>query len=54
MTAESITSAMTTVTSIVGDAISLISGNAVLMVFLVAGLVPIGFHIFRSAKNSVK
>ena len=54
MDGAAVTAALTTVWSVVDGCVDFITGNAVLMVIFVAGLVPIGFRIFRKAKNSVR
>ena len=54
MDGTAVSTALTTVWSVVNGCVEFITGNAVLMVIFVAGLVPIGFKIFRKAKNSVR
>lgn len=54
MTWAGIESALTNVWGVVESCITFITGNAALMALFVAGLVPIGFKIFRKAKKSVK
>lgn len=54
MSSESITSALATIKSIVSWVVEFIGDNPVLMVFFVGGLIPVGVHVFRSLKNSVK
>lgn len=54
MTTESMTTALGTVKEVVSWTITTVSENPVLMVFFVAGLIPVGIRVFRSLKNSVK
>lgn len=54
MNAEGVSTALTTVWELVGSCVDFIGKNPVLMVLFVAGLVPMGFRIFKRAKNSVK
>lgn len=54
MTTESMTTALGTVKEIVTWVISTVSENPVLMVFFVAGLIPVGIRVFAKLKNSVK
>lgn len=49
-----ISTALTTVTSVFTSAMSIITGNAVLMVFFAAGLLGVGFRLIRRARNSVQ
>ena len=52
---KAVTTALGTVWEIVGDCVTFIADNPVLMVIFVGGcLVPIGFKIFKRAKRSVK
>lgn len=48
-----ISSALTTVTSVFSSAMSIITGNTVLMVFFAAGLLGVGFRLIRKARRSV-
>ena len=48
-----ISDALTTVTSVFTSAMSIITGNAVLMVFFAAGLLGVGFRLVRKARKSV-
>lgn len=48
-----ISSALTTVTSVFTSAMSIITGNTVLMVFFAAGLLGVGFRLIRKARKSV-
>lgn len=52
-TAIDITSALSTVTSVFTSAMSIITGNTVLMVFFAAGLLGVGFRLIRKARKSV-
>lgn len=54
MTWTAIEAALTNVWSVVESCITFITGNAALMMLFVAGLIPIGFKIFRKAKKSVR
>lgn len=54
MTWAAIEAALANVWGVVDSCITFITGNAALMCLFVAGLVPIGFKIFRKAKKSVK
>lgn len=49
-----ITTALANVWDLVGDSIDFMKDNVVLMAVLAAGLVPIGFRIFKKAKRAVK
>lgn len=49
-----ISTALTTVTSVFTSAMSIITGNAVLMVFFAAGLLGVGFRLIRKARKSVQ
>lgn len=48
-----VSDALTTVTSVFSSAMSIITGNAVLMVFFAAGLLGVGFRLVRKARKSV-
>ena len=48
-----LTDALTTVTSIFTSAMSIITGNPVLMVFFAAGLLGVGFRLVRKARKAV-
>lgn len=48
-----VSDALTTVTSVFTSAMSIITGNAVLMVFFAAGLLGVGFRLVRKARKSV-
>ena len=54
MTSEAVTAALGTIKDIVSWVVSFVSENPVLMVFFVGGLIPVGVHVFRSLKKSVK
>jgi hypothetical protein len=46
--------AMADCLSLVPDLIAVITGNPVLLFFLAASLVPVGFGIFRAAKRAAR
>ena len=48
-----VSDALTTVTSVFTSAMSIITGNAVLMVFFAAGLLGVGFRLVKKARRSV-
>lgn len=48
-----VSDALSTVTSVFTSAMSIITGNAVLMVFFAAGLLGVGFRLVRKARKSV-
>ena len=52
-TAIDVSDALTTVTSVFTSAMSIITGNTVLMVFFAAGLLGVGFRLIRKARKSV-
>lgn len=54
MTSEGISSALDMIKSIVTWVVSFVANNAVLMVFFVAGLIPVGIMVFRKLKNAVR
>ena len=54
MTREGISSALEMIKSIVSWVVSFVADNAVLMVFFVAGLIPVGIMVFRKLKNAVR
>ncbi len=54
MGAEVITAALGTIKEIVSWVVEFVSSNAVLMVFFVGGLIPVGISVFRKLKNSVR
>ena len=54
MTSEGISSALDMIKSIVSWVVSFIADNPVLMVFFVAGLIPVGIMVFRKLKNAVR
>lgn len=43
-----------TITTMVGDVFSLITGNALLCVFAAAGLLGVGISIFRRLKRAAR
>lgn len=51
---EWITSGLTEIWNIVSGCVTFLTGNALMQLFLVAGLIPIGFRIFRSAKRAAR
>ena len=54
MTSEGISSALEMIKSIVSWVVSFVADNPVLMVFFVAGLIPVGIMVFRKLKNAVR
>lgn len=54
MTSEGISSALEMIKSIVSWVVSFVADNAALMVFFVAGLIPVGIMVFRKLKNAVR
>lgn len=54
MTSEGISAALEMIKSIVSWVVSFVADNAVLMVFFVAGLIPVGIMVFRKLKNAVR
>lgn len=52
--AADIGSAVTNVVSYMGDALSFVTNNAVLVLFLAGGIVSMAFGLFRKAKKSVR
>ena len=54
MASEGISSALEMIKSIVSWVMSFVADNAVLMVFFVAGLIPVGIMVFRKLKNAVR
>lgn len=48
-----VSSALSTVTSVFTSAMSIITGNAVLMVFFAAGLLGVGFRLVKRARRAV-
>lgn len=54
MTSEGIASALDMIKSIVSWVVSFVADNLVLMVFFVAGLIPVGIMVFRKLKNAVR
>ncbi|MCC8156937.1 MAG: hypothetical protein LIO54_06650 [Oscillospiraceae bacterium] len=51
---EAILAAVATVTTVVGDVFSMITGNALLTVFVAASLVGVGIRVFKSIKSAAK
>lgn len=49
-----LTTAITSATSLFGNIVDLIEGNAYLMIFLALGLLRVAFGLFKSAKKSVR
>ena len=54
MTWANVTDAFSYVTDIFTNTMSTITGNVVLMASLAAGLVALGFRLFKKAKRAVK
>lgn len=54
LTWATVSGALGNVWDIVGDCVEHIAGNPVLLTCLCAGLIPIGFRIFRKARKSVR
>ena len=54
MTWANITGALTNVWTVVDSCIDFIVDNPALMMLFAAGLVPVGFKLFKKAKRSVK
>ena len=54
MTAEGVTSGLTTVMEVLGQCVTFIGSNPVLMVIFTGSLVGMGFRLFKKAKRSVK
>lgn len=54
MTWDQISAAFSNVTDIMSNAMTVITGNAGLLTLFVAGLIPVGFRIFKRAKRAVK
>ena len=50
----SLSSAISEVTTLASNAISIITGTEVLMVLFVAGLVGVGFAVVRAAKHAAR
>lgn len=48
-----VSDALNTVTSVFTSAMSIITGNPVLMVFFAAGLLGVGFRLVKKARRSV-
>lgn len=48
-----VSDALGTVTNVFTSAMSIITGNAVLMVFFAAGLLGVGFRLVKKARRSV-
>lgn len=49
-----VSTALTTITSVFTSAMSIITSNAVLMVFFAAGLLGVGFRLVKKARKSVQ
>lgn len=49
-----ITGAVSTITTMVGDVFSTITGNALLCVFAAAGLLGVGISVFRRLKRAAR
>ena len=50
----SVTAPLLIIKDIVSWVVEFVGGNPVLMVFFVAGLIPVGIKVFKKLKNSVK
>lgn len=48
----SVTTVMASVTDLASSAWTIISGNPVLVIMFVAGLIPVGFKVIKSAKKT--
>ena len=53
MTGESVTAALGTVKELVSWVVEFIAGNSVLMVFFVAGMIPVAVMVFKKLRKSV-
>lgn len=51
---EDLITAVSSVMSVVGSCVTFLLGQPLLLFFLAAGLVPVGFAIFKSAKRAAK
>lgn len=51
---EAILAGMTTITTLVGDMFTLMTGNAYLAVFFAAGLVTVGIGVFSALRNAAR
>lgn len=51
MTSEAVSTAVTAVTTIVGDVVTLIAGNPLLMMFAVVPVVGAAIGVFKSLAN---
>lgn len=54
MTWADITTGITNATSLVGDALNVMTSNPGLMAVFAGGLMAVGFRIFRKAKRAAK
>lgn len=54
MTWETISAAFTNVGDIMTECMSVITGNAGLLTLFCAGMIPVGFRIFKRAKRAVR
>lgn len=54
MDAVSITSGIDTIVDVFSKTVTLITGNSLLLAFVGASLLCLGFTVFRKAKKSVK
>ena len=51
---ESITTAMSTVTTVVGNVFTMITGNELLATFAAAGLISVGIGVFSAIKGAAR
>ncbi|MCD8017391.1 MAG: hypothetical protein LUE97_06305 [Oscillospiraceae bacterium] len=51
---DTILAAVATVTTVVGNVFDMITGNALLVVFVAASLVGVGIKVFKSIKSAAK
>ncbi|MEG0970977.1 MAG: hypothetical protein RSE47_07715 [Acidaminococcaceae bacterium] len=49
-----ILAATTTITTLVGNVFTLMTGNPVLLVFLAASLIGVGISVFRKIKSAAR
>lgn len=51
---EAITTGMTTVTTVVGNVFTMITGNELLATFAAAGLIGVGIGVFSAIKGAAR
>lgn len=51
---EAILTGVNTLTALVGDVFTMITGNALLAVFAAAGLLSVGLKLFKRGKSAAK